>query len=104
MIEVKKNILKYFLALTNVFQSILNNAIKMVYGCNDSFESSVIIKGEKKYLLFSFSIWSENEFRLIDDENTEITKKRLNYSFPGKYRLIENLDENFREFSLEIFN
>ncbi|MBT3383496.1 MAG: histidine kinase [Prolixibacteraceae bacterium] len=96
--------LKSFVVPPLLLLPFLNNAIKMVYGCNDSFESSVIIKGEKKYLLFSFSIWSENEFRLIDDENTEITKKRLNYSFPGKYRLIENLDENFREFSLEIFN
>lgn len=96
--------LKSFVVPPLLLLPFLNNAIKMVYGCNDSFESSVIIKGEKKYLLFSFSIWSENEFRLIDDENSKITKKRLEYSFPGKYRLIENLDENFREFSLEIFN
>lgn len=81
----------------------INNAIKMVYGCNNSFESTVIIKAERKYLLFSFSFWSEKEFSLADNENNEITKKRLNYSFPGKHRLIENIDSNFREISLEIF-
>lgn len=81
----------------------LNNAFKVVYKCNESFESTVIIKGEKKYLLFSFSFWSEKEFRFTDDESIEITKKRLNNNFPGKHRLIENTDENFREFSLEIF-
>ncbi|HKI87757.1 MAG TPA: histidine kinase, partial [Draconibacterium sp.] len=83
---------------------ILNNAIKLAYRCNDSFESTVIIKGEKKYLLYSFSFWSEKEFRIADNENIEITRKRLNYSFPGKYRLIENMDDNFREFSIEIFS
>ena len=82
----------------------LNDAIKIVYECNDSFESTVIIKGEKKYLLFSFSFWSENNFRIATNENMEITRKRLNYSFPGKFRIIENMDENFREFSIEIFS
>jgi LytS/YehU family sensor histidine kinase len=83
---------------------ILNDAIKIVYECNESFESTVIIKGEKKYLLFSFSFWSEKEFRITANENIEITRKRLNYRFPGKFRLIENVDENFREFSIEIFS
>lgn len=78
-------------------------AIKLVYECNNSFESTVIIKAEKKYLLFSFTFWSEKEFRLLDCENIEITKKRLMYNYPGKYRLIENIDENFREVSLEIY-
>jgi two-component system LytT family sensor kinase len=82
----------------------INSAIKLVYECNNSFESTVIIKVEKKYVLFSFTFWSEKEFRLADQENLEITKKRLNYSYPGKHRLIENIDENFREVSLEIFN
>ncbi|HKI88049.1 MAG TPA: histidine kinase [Draconibacterium sp.] len=81
----------------------LNDAIKIVYECNDSFESNVIIKGEKRYLLLSFSFWSEKEFRIAGNENIEITRKRLDYSFPGKYRIIENVDENFREFSIEIF-
>jgi two-component system, LytTR family, sensor kinase len=83
---------------------LLNDAIKIVYECNDSFESTVIIKGEKKYLLFSFSFWSEKEFRITANENIEITRKRLNYSFPGRFRLIENVDDNFREFSIEIFS
>ena len=81
----------------------INCAIKLVYECNNSFESTVIIKAEKKYLLFTFTFWSENDFRLLDNENIEITKKRLMYSYPGKHRLIENIDENFREVSLEIF-
>jgi LytS/YehU family sensor histidine kinase len=81
----------------------INCAIKLVYECNNSFESTVIIKAEKKYLLFSFTFWSEMEFRLLDNENIEIIKKRLKYNYPGKHRLIENIDENFREISLEIF-
>jgi len=81
----------------------INSAIKLVYECNNSFESTVIIKAERKYLLFTFTFWSEKKFRLTDDQNIEITKKRLNYSYPEKYRLIENIDENFREVSLEIF-
>ncbi len=82
----------------------LNEATKMIYACNESFESNVLIKGEKKYLLYSFTFWSEKEFRLTDDVNMDITRKRLNYNFPGKFRLIENIDENFREISLEIFH
>ncbi len=81
----------------------INSAIKIAYQCNNSFENTVIIKAEKKYLLFTFTFWSEKPFRFIDDEETEITKKRLKYDFQGKHRLIENIDENFVEISLEIF-
>ena len=81
----------------------INSAIKLAYECNKSFESTVLIKAEKKYLLFSFSFWSEDEFIIADNENNIITQKRLNYTFPGKHRLVENIDDNFREFSLEIF-
>lgn len=83
---------------------LINSAIKIVYGCNNSFESTVLIKAEKKYLLYTFSFWSEKEFRIPDDNGTLITRKRLKYIYPGKHRLIENVDENFVEFSLEIFN
>lgn len=82
----------------------INNAIKIAYKCNDSYESTVIIKEEKKYILFTFTFWSEKEFRIDDNENLEITKKRLNYNYAGKYRLIESMDDNFREVSLEIFS
>ncbi len=82
----------------------INAALKIVYRCNNSYESTVLLKAEKKYLLYTFSFWSEKEFRIKDSEETEVTKKRLKYAFPGKYRLIENVDENFIEFSLEIFS
>lgn len=81
----------------------LHDSLKIVYECNNSFEISVIIKTERNYLLFSFSIWSEQNFRLPDNSNLEITRKRLNYRFRGKHRLIENIDDNFNEISLEIF-
>ncbi len=81
----------------------INCAIKLAYQCNNSFESTVIIKAEKKYLLFTFTFWSEKEFQLFDNENIEVTKKRLKHNYPGKHRLIENIDDNFREVSLEIF-
>ena len=45
----------------------------------------------------------KKNFVLTNNEYFEITKKRLNYNYPGKHRLIENIDENFREVSLEIF-
>lgn len=83
---------------------VINSAIKLVYECNKTFESTVLIKAEKKYLLFSFTFWSENEFSLNDQENENITRKRLEYNYPGKHRLVENVDANFSEFSLEIFN
>jgi len=82
----------------------INSAIKLVYECNNSFESTVIIKAEKKYLLFTFTFWSEDDFTLINSEVTEITRKRLMFSFPSKHRIIENVDANFAELSLEIFN
>jgi LytS/YehU family sensor histidine kinase len=81
----------------------INSAIEMAYHCNNSFESTVLIKAEKKYLLFTFRFWSEENFRINNNENLENTKKRLKHQFPGKYRLKENIDENFMEYSLEIF-
>lgn len=95
--------LKSFVVPPLLLLPVINNAIKMAYGCNNLFESTVIIKAEKKYLLFSFSFWSEHAFGLENNENTEITRKRLKYSFPGKHRLVENIDDNFRELSIEIF-
>jgi two-component system, LytTR family, sensor kinase len=82
----------------------INSAIKIIYNCNKSFESTVIIKAEKKYLLLTFTFWSEEDFRLIRKEEAEITKQRLMFSFPSKHRIIENIDDNFVELSLEIFN
>uniref|UniRef100_UPI003216C6EA histidine kinase n=1 Tax=uncultured Draconibacterium sp. TaxID=1573823 RepID=UPI003216C6EA len=95
--------LKPFVVPPLLLLPLINSAIKMVYECNKMFESTVIIKAEKKYMLFSFSLWSDYEFSLTDNENIEMTRKRLKYNFPGKHRLVENIDSNFREFSLEIF-
>ena len=82
----------------------LYDSLKIVYGCNNSFEVTVIIKTERKYLLFSFTLWSENNFSLSqNNKNVETIRKRLNYRYKGKYRLIENIDDNFREISLELF-
>ena len=81
----------------------LYDSLKIVYECNNTFEISVLIKTERKYLLFSFTLWSEENFLLGENNNVEITKQRLNYKFRGKHRLIENIDDNFREISLEIF-
>ena len=100
---IVNGILKSFVVPPLLLIPFINSAIKLAYECNNSFDSTVIIKAEKKYVLFSFTFWSDKEFRLSDQENIEITKKRLRYSYPGKHRLIENIDENFREISLEIF-
>ncbi|MDX8340217.1 histidine kinase [Draconibacterium sp. IB214405] len=81
----------------------INSAIKIAYECNENYESTVIIKAERKYLLFSFTFWSENNFTIANDEDNKITYRRLHYNFPGKHRLVENIDDNFREFSIEIY-
>jgi len=81
----------------------LENAIKIIYNCNEVFENTVFIKGEKKYLLFSSTIWSENEFEISDKKDIETIEKRLKLEYSGNYRLIENADSNFREISIEIF-
>jgi len=81
----------------------LYDALKIVYGCNNSFEMTVLIKTDPKYLLFSFSLWSENSFRLSANNHVAVTKQRLNQDFRGKYRLIETIDDNFREISLELY-
>ena len=100
---IVNGLLKSFVVPPLLLLPYINCAIKLVYQCNNLFESTVIIKAEKKYLLFSFTFWSETEFSLADNKNIEITKKRLKYNYPGKHRLIENVDDNFREVSLEIF-
>lgn len=81
----------------------LNDAVKLIYGCNESFESNVLIRGEKGYLLYSFTFWSETAFPLKQVPEVEMIRKRLNFAYPGKYRLIVSTDENFIELSLEIF-
>lgn len=100
---VVNGMLKSFVVPPLLLLPYINSAIKIVYECNNLYESTVIIKAEKKYLLFTFTFWSEKGFSLTDNENIEITKKRLKFNYPGKHRLIENIDENFREVSLEIY-
>lgn len=95
--------LKPFVVPPLLLLPILNDAINLVNSCNNSFEMTVLIKTERKYLLYSYTLWSEDSFRLSDNNAIEITKQRLQYKFRGKHRLIENIDDNFREVSLEIF-
>lgn len=95
--------LKSFVVPPLLMLSVINNAIKVAYRCNNFFESTVVIKAEKKYLLLTFILWSEQEFRLDTFDAIEVTRKRLEYRFPGKYRLINDEDSNFRQISLEIF-
>ncbi|HPE78119.1 MAG TPA: histidine kinase [Draconibacterium sp.] len=83
---------------------VINSALKVVYDCNNTFENTVIIKAEKKYLLFTFMFWSEEDFSLKNNTDSEIIKKRLMFNFPSKHRIIENTDANFVEISLEIFS
>ncbi|RIJ47913.1 histidine kinase [Maribellus luteus] len=96
--------LKPFVVPPLMLLPFINDLLKIVYECNNFFETTVLIKAERKYLLFSFTMWSENSFRLSDNDNMEITKQRLNYWFRNKHRLIENMDDNFREISLEIYS
>ncbi len=81
----------------------INKVIKIVYNCNNPFENTVIIKAEKGYLLFTFTFWSDEDFILENNEDTEIIKKRLMFNFPSKHRITENTDANFVEISIEIF-
>ncbi len=95
--------LKPFVVPPLLLLPFLNDAIKMMYSCNNLFEMSVLIKTDRKYLLYSFTLWSEDSFRMSDNNTIEITKQRLQYRFRGKHRLIENLDDNFKEVSLEVY-
>jgi len=95
--------LKPFVVPPLLLLPFINDAIKTVYKCNNSFEMSVLIKTDRKYLLYSFTLWSEDSFRISDNNTIEITKQRLHYRFRGKHRLIENIDDNFKEVSLEIY-
>ena len=81
----------------------LNIAFREIHANTSEFETTLVIKIEKKYLLFSFTVWSESDFTLKNDSNIELTKKRLQYNYNGKHRIIENEDANFREVSIEIF-
>ena len=81
----------------------INPVIKVAYECNETYESTVIIKAERKYLLFSFTFWSENSFKIANNEDNKITYQRLLFNYPDKHRLVENIDVNFREFSIEIY-
>ena len=82
----------------------INCMLKIVYQCNNLFESTVIIKAEKKYLLMSFTFWSENDFKMPESGITEMIKRRLQYNYSSGYRIIENLEDNFAEVSIEIFH
>lgn len=95
--------LKPFVVPPLLLLPFFNDLLKVVYECNNLFETTVLIKAEPKYLLFSLTMWSEDNFGLNENDNIEITKQRLNYRFKGKHRLIENIDDNFREISLEIY-
>ena len=81
-----------------ILMPFLNDVIKLGYNCNEgenSFKSKILIKSEKKRLSFSFKLQSEKDFHL--------THKRLNYNFPGKYRINEYNDKTFSEISIEIY-
>ena len=82
----------------------LSDISKNISEDNQDFEFNLVVKAEKKYLLFSVTFWSENEFTFTNKNLTNIIYKRLDYNFPGKYRVVENVDSNFREFSLEIYH
>ena len=81
----------------------LNNLVQNISNVTQDFEVSTMVKAEVNYLLFSLTIWSENDFELIENQFANDTRKRLNLCFPGKYRIIENTDSNFREFAIEIY-
>lgn len=87
-----------------IISPFLSGLSKNICCNNQEYEINVVVKSEKKYLLFSVTIWSEKEFSIKNENLTKIINKRLNYIFPGKYRIIENIDANFTELSLEIYH
>lgn len=82
----------------------LNRIFKEMYTNTNIFECKFIIKAEKKYLLLSFSIWSEDEFEIPEDKNKMLFNKRLEYNYGNNYTFNEIIDTNFNEISIEIFN
>lgn len=81
----------------------INQAIKLPYLCNESYESTVILKAERKYLMLLFRFWSEEPFQVQDGDSMSMTQQRLQYHYPDKSRFEETRDENFREIRIEIF-
>lgn len=81
----------------------LNKACQIVNSDIQDFECNIIVKVEKKYILFSFTLWSEIDFKMEANTNLELTRKRLGLNYENKYRIIENEDANFSEVSIEIF-
>jgi uncharacterized protein (DUF2249 family) len=48
-------------------------------------------------------LWSENKIELAGSHDSEMLRLRLQHYFPGKFRLTEEIEENFRMLQLEIF-
>jgi two-component system LytT family sensor kinase len=82
----------------------LNKAYQVVRSNDQDFECNIIVKAEKKYILFSFTLWSEKDFRINDHYDLDLTRKRLAYNYDNKYKIVENVDSNFSEISIEIFS
>ena len=101
-IKLKGN-LKPFVIPPFLFLPVLEFAIKTGKMCNDLFECTVFITGENRKLYFTMELWSENRFELPGSHDSEMLRLRLEHYFPGKFRLTEENDENFRMLQLEIF-
>lgn len=86
-----------------LFLPLVNFAIITGQKCNNSVNSSVFIGEENRELHFCLEMSSNNEFNQSDNYDFIMLGKRLQYNFPGKYRLQENYKENYLWVNLEVF-
>ena len=101
-IKLKGN-LKPFVIPPFLFLPVLEFAIKTGKMCNEMFECTVFVTGENRKLYFAVELWSENRFELPGSHDSEMLRLRLQHHFPGKFKLTEETEENFRKLQLEIF-
>ena len=65
-------------------------------------ESKVVVKVEKKLILISFSLWSEEDFEIPNERDNVLFKKRLIHNYGNNFKLNENVETNYKEISIEI--
>lgn len=92
-----------FVAPSLLFLPVLDFALISGRKCNDLFDCVVFLKEADRKLYFSLELWSEEEFNYCSNTDLEMLKRRLHYSFPGKYGVKEEIEKNFRMLQIEIF-
>jgi two-component system, LytTR family, sensor kinase len=82
----------------------INFVLKSGMKCNDTIECTVFIEAENKKMYFLLEFWTEKLLPVNGNNPALMMQKRLQQSFPGKFKLREESEENFWMLELEIFH